>query len=188
MKIWVLKIKIYLSNGVIMDKKILYGLILLLTLSLSLGAVSASDNYANEAVGISLEAPANDVSIAESKTLSAYSTQEIENINDEAVGESKASSLLGVSNEEDILGNRTITPSGTTFKDIRDAIDNAIDGDIIDLGGLTYKGIYNKNLGTEGKYITIQNGIIDGINVNNNAQVDYGQVTFKNIHFKNFNY
>ena len=170
-----------------MDKKILYGLILLLTLSLSLGVVSASDNYANEVVGISLEAPANDVSIAESKTLSAYSTQEIENSNAGAVGESKASSLLGVSNEEDILG-KTITPNGTTFKDIKYAIGNSTDGDIIDLGGLTYTGLSNTNLKSQGKNITIQNGIIDGSMVNNNDQVDYSKITLKNIHFKNFNY
>ena len=161
-----------------MNKKILYGLILLITLSLSLGVVSASDNFANETIGVSLETPANDIQLEASGFNHASEIQGIENTN----SNSSNSNLLGVSNE-DVLG-KTITPSGTTFKDIRDAIDNAIDGDIIDLGGLTYTGIYNKNLGTEGKYITIQNGIIDGINVNNNAQVDYGQVTFKNIHFQ----
>ena len=165
-----------------MNKKILYGLILLITLSLSLGVVSASDNFANETIGVSLETPANDIQLEASGFNHASEIQGIENTN----SNSSNSNLLGVSNE-DVLG-KTITPSGTTFKDIRDAIDNAIDGDIIDLGGLTYKGIYNTNLETEGKYITIQNGIIDGINVNNNAQVNYGQVTFKNIHFKNFNY
>ena len=164
-----------------MNKKILYGLILLITLSLSLGVVSASDNFANETIGVSLETPANDIQLEASGFNHASEIQGIENTN----SNSSNSNLLGVSNE-DVLG-KTITPSGTTFKDIRDAIDNAIDGDIIDLGGLTYTGSYNKNLGT-GKYITIQNGIIDGINVNNNDQVDYGQVTFKNIHFKNFNY
>ena len=43
---------LYLWHGVIMNKKILYGLILLLTLSLTLGAVSASDDFSDiKAVG-----------------------------------------------------------------------------------------------------------------------------------------
>ena len=46
-----------------MNKKILYGLILLITLSLSLGVVSASDNFANETIGVSLETPANDIQL-----------------------------------------------------------------------------------------------------------------------------
>ena len=50
--------------GDIMNKKsIFYGLILLLTLSLTLGVVSASDNFANETVGVSLETPVNDVQL-----------------------------------------------------------------------------------------------------------------------------
>lgn len=51
----------------------------------------------------------------------------------------KKSPLLGASNN-DVLG-ATIRPSGTTFQDIRNAIQSANDGDIIDLGGLTYTGI-----------------------------------------------
>lgn len=50
--------------GYIMNKKsIFYGLILLLTLSLTLGVVSASDNFANETVGVSLETHVNDVQL-----------------------------------------------------------------------------------------------------------------------------
>ena len=47
-----------------MDKKILYGLILLLTLSLTLGAVSASDDFSNETLGVSLSAPVNDIELS----------------------------------------------------------------------------------------------------------------------------
>ena len=165
-----------------MNKKILYGLILLITLSLSLGVVSASDNFANETIGVSLETPANDIQLGASGSNHASEIQGIENTN----SNSSNSNLLGVSNE-DVLG-KTITPSGTTFKDIRDAIDNAIDGDIIDLGGLTYTGLSNTNLKSQGKNITIQNGIIDGSMVDNNAQIDYSKITLKNMHFKNFNY
>ena len=165
-----------------MNKKILYGLILLITLSLSLGVVSASDNFANETIGVSLETPANDIQLEASGFNHASEIQGIENTN----SNSSNSNLLGVSNE-DVLG-KTITPSGTTFKDIRDAIDNAIDGDIIDLGGLTYTGTFNKNLDSQGKNITIQNGIIDGSKLTKTDQVDYSKITLKNMHFKNFNY
>ena len=44
-------------------KSIFYGLILLLTLSLTLGVVAASDNFANETVGVSLETQVNDVQL-----------------------------------------------------------------------------------------------------------------------------
>ena len=165
-----------------MNKKIFYGLILLITLSLCLGVVSASDNFANENIGASLETPANDIQLDTSGANSAPEIQEIENTD---------SNLLGLSNE-DVLGNNPITPNGTKFSHIKEAIDNANNGTIIDLGGLTYTGTYNGNLQSKDKNITIQNGIIDGVNVKpykgKFQQINYAHITLKNIHFKNFNY
>ena len=161
-----------------MNKKIFYGLILLITLSLSLGVVSASDNFANETIGASLETPTNDIQLETSGSNSASEINEIENTN---------SNLLGLSNE-DVLGNNPIIPNGTKFSHIRDAIGNATNGTIIDLNGSTYTGTYNANLQSKEKNITIQNGIIDGSKIKNNAQINYMYVTLKNIHFKNFNY
>ena len=59
-----------------MNKKIFYGLILLITLSLCLGVVSASDNFANENIGASLETPANDIQLDTSGANSAPEIQE----------------------------------------------------------------------------------------------------------------
>ena len=61
-----------------MNKKIFYGLILLITLSLSLGVVSASDNFANETIGASLETPTNDIQLETSGSNSASEIKEIE--------------------------------------------------------------------------------------------------------------
>ena len=165
-----------------MNKKIFYGLILLITLSLSLGVVSASDNFANETIGASLETPTNDIQLETSGSNSASEINEIENTN---------SNLLGLSNE-DVLGNNPIIPNGTKFSHISDAIGNATNGTIIDLNGSTYTGTYNRNLQSIEKNITIQNGIIDGVDVKpfkgKFLQINYAHITLKNIHFKNFNY
>ena len=99
----------------------------------------------------------------------------------------KGESLLGASNSEDILGANTITPAGTKFYNIRDAIENADEGDIIDLGGLTYTGILASNLATS-KKVTIQNGIIDGTDVTSASQIRFDNVIIKDIHFTNFNF
>ena len=120
-----------------MNKKIFYGLILLITLSLCLGVVSASDNFANENIGASLETPANDIQLDTSGANSAPEIQESERTNSN-------SDLLGAANE-DVLGNNPITPNGTKFSHIRDAIAVCPDGGIIDLNGSTYTGTYNGN-------------------------------------------
>ena len=100
----------------------------------------------------------------------------------------KQESLLGATNGEDILrANRTITPAGTTFNDIRLAIESASEGDIIDLGGKTYNGTKAENLKTN-KKITIQNGTIDGVLVKDQYDMGFTGVTLKNIHFTNFHY
>ena len=161
-----------------MNKKIFYGIILLITLSLSLGVVSASDNFANETIGASLETPTNDIQLETSGSNSASEIKEIEKTN---------SNLLGLSNE-DVLGNPPITPEGNKFSDIAKEIKNCDNNSVIDLGNLTYTGIDNTNLQSTQKNITIQNGIIDGSKIENNAQIKYMYVTLKNIHFKNFNY
>ena len=93
-------------------------------------------------------------------------------------------SLLGASND-DVLG-RTITPAGTTFGNIRTAITQAQDGDIIDLGGLRYTGL-DANINTNGKKITIQNGIFDGSGITQRSQLNFAGTDVKNVEFTNFN-
>ena len=91
---------------------------------------------------------------------------------------------MGVANDEDVLGD-TITPGGTSFQSIREAIAAANNGDIIDLGGLTYTGAYHDY--NTNKNITIQNGIFDGSLVTQ-GHMSLTGVTLKNLHFTNFNY
>ena len=101
----------------------------------------------------------------------------------------KKSPLLGASNN-DVLG-ATIRPSGTTFQDIRNAIQSANDGDIIDLGGLTYTGI-NGVFNANNKIITIQNGFFEsdyieaglhGLTVKNVSFVRFDRFTIENSKF-----
>ena len=70
----------------------------------------------------------------------------------------KESSLLGASNNEEVLSD-TRYLSGNTFDDLQTAINNATNGDIIDLQGKTISG--NRSL-TCNKNITLRNGHLDG--------------------------
>ncbi len=78
-----------------MNKKaILYGLIFLTTLSLTLGAVSASD-FADEALGISLDTPVNDVQ-------TGVSNEEVSYTNTDTLLESSNEDVLEISMNEDV--------------------------------------------------------------------------------------
>ena len=106
------------------------------------------------------------------------------NLNDTIEVKSLNKNSLGASNDENVLG-ATITPSSTSFEAIRNAINNANDGDIIDLNGLTYHGTVGKII--TNKQITIQNGILDGRNIRSECKIEFTGVTLKNIHFTNYN-
>ena len=100
---------------------------------------------------------------------------------------SKRKSLLGASNNEDVLGANTITPTNQKFSDIGDAVVKADTNDIIDLAGKTYYGTNSGNLAIN-KQVTIQNGIIDGKDIINGKQINFEKVSLKNVTFINFHF
>ena len=187
-------------------------LIIALILALfSIGAVAAATENATLGSGdlnsVSYETPVSlsletettnvDSSASDGNQLSSQITDEENNIEDyksssddvnlndtiEVKSLNKKSSLLGATND-DVLG-ATITPAGNTFQHIRNAIGQAQNGDIIDLGGRTYTGS-NANFDTGGKKITIQNGVLDAIDAPA-MEVKLGGANIKNVHFTNFN-
>ena len=145
------------------------------SLDLGLINVDSSDSECNQT---SLEIVDN-VNASEDFNLSS------DDVNFNVIIEVKSvkKSLLGVSNNDDILG-RTIIPTGTTFDHIRQAINSARDGDIIDLGGKTYTGT-NANIQSS-KKITIQNGILDGSAAASDFHMNLPGVNVKNVEFTNF--
>ena len=64
-------------------------------------------------------------------------------IEEDVLNADNESNLLAASGSEDVLGIKTIVPSGEHCQDIRDAIDKADDGDIIDLQGKTFTIVDN---------------------------------------------
>ena len=158
---------------------------LIVAMIFSVGAVSAAENNLNATSSDLTQVPYEQVvSVAEptvqevetidletSDTKDTAVTNEITSGSDdlkstdstkESLKESKkGSSLLGVSNEENVLST-TIYPTGSAFSDIRDAIALANNGDIIDLQGNTFYG-FGGYIVCE-KAITIANGKLDGNN------------------------
>ena len=158
---------------------------LIVAMIFSVGAVSAAENNLNATSSDLTQVPHEQVvSVAEptvqevetidletSDTKDTAVTNEITSGSDnlkstdstkESLKESKkGSSLLGVSNEENVLA-ATIYPTGSAFSDIRDAIARANNGDIIDLQGNTFYG-FGGNIICE-KAVTIANGKLDGNN------------------------
>ena len=87
-------------------KSIFYGLILLLTLSLTLGVVSASDNFANETVGVSLETHVNDVQLeVNNEEVSKMDSNTLSDTKKENVSEMDSDTLLESKNEDVVLEN-----------------------------------------------------------------------------------
>jgi len=156
---------------------------LIVAMIFSVGAVSAAENNLNATSSDLTQVPHGQVvSVAEptvqevetidletSDTKDTAVTNEITSGSDdlkstdstkESLKESKkGNSLLGVSNEEDVLAT-TIHPTGSAFSDIRAAIARANDGDIIDLQGNTFYG-YGGDIICN-KHITIANGFLNG--------------------------
>ncbi|MER2013997.1 MAG: hypothetical protein ABS871_05050, partial [Methanobrevibacter sp.] len=100
-------------------------------------------------------------------------------------------SILGVSFDENILSAAPIVngsiiyPSGKTFQDIRDCIEIATDGNIIDLGGQTYRGTHTSfNVKNN---ITIINGILNP-SADARAGMGFTNCNLVNITFQNFYY
>ena len=85
-------------------KSIFYGLILLLTLSLTLGVVSASDNFANETIGVSLETHVNDVQLeVNNEEVSKMDSDTLLKSTNEDVSEMDSDTLLESANEDNVL-------------------------------------------------------------------------------------
>ena len=114
-----------------------------------------------------------------------------ENGSEKTLKNTNEKSLLGVSNEEDLLQQQIRKVSGNNFSDIKDVIDIADDGDIIDLGGKTYTN-YTKLYAytTEPvKSLTIINGTLDAQNfnfTNMNQGSRFKNCTLEDITFINF--
>ena len=190
-------------------KSILYILLLLIILSASIGIVCASEDIADSTTdsyspdeiviyegtsevssGASSDEAENDVSLGVTNDVS-FKENESKNTSQIASAESK--SLLGISNEEDyVLQARVIPVTGMWFGDVRNAIDQADNGDIIDLGGREIVGSYpngNPSISTD-KQLTFINGIFNAGNVtsiNINKRNFIQNCKFENITFKNFN-
>ena len=150
--------------------------------------VSVPDSTVQEVETINTETSADDTNVEKISS----SSDEIINVTDSNVKESlkmskKGGPVLGASNNNNVLGAQTIIPAGTTFNDIRIAINGSGNGDTIDLAGKTYNGTTPLNLQTN-KSITIQNGIIDGKDITNKKEIIFTNVVLKNIQFINFNY
>ncbi len=149
--------------------------------------VSVPDSTVQEVETINTETSADDTNVEKISS----SSDEIINVTDSNVKESlkmskKGGPVLGASNNNNVLGAQTITPNGTTFYNISQAISKAQDGDTIDLGGKTYNGTNPGNLGTD-KAITIINGVLNpsstvsaGFGINNCKLVN---VTFQNFYY-----
>lgn len=193
------------------SKSILYILLMLIILSVSISLVSASEDITDSTIGISSQ---QDEIIQEETLQVSYDTSydEISNersldekTNDISFGENKSEktslendvcesekSLLGISNGENhILQSNIIKVDGYYFSDVRNAIDDAGDGDIIDLEGKEIIGTVNGNPSiSTNKQLSFINGIFNAGNITSIplSKRNYIQnCNFENITFKNFN-
>ena len=178
-------------------KSVLYILLMLVILSAGIGMVSASediDDSAGDILSVRQDQITDEAILEVSyDTPDKEITNDIsfkENGSEKTLKNTNEKSLLGVSNEEDLL-QQTIIVSGTNFSDIKNAIETASDGDIIDLGGKTYTNYtnlyaYNPN---PVKSLTIINGTLDAQNFNftNLGQGSrFKNCTLEDITFINF--
>ena len=179
-------------------KSVLYILLMLVILSAGIGMVSASediDDSAGDILSVRQDQITDEAILEVSyDTPDKEITNDIsfkENGSEKTLKNTNEKSLLGVSNEEDLLQQQIRKVSGNNFSDIKDVIDIADDGDIIDLGGKTYTN-YTKLYAytTEPvKSLTIINGTLDAQNFNftNLGQGSrFKNCTLEDITFINF--
>ena len=178
-------------------KSVLYILLMLVILSAGIGMVSASediDDSAGDILSVRQDQITDEAILEVSyDTPDKEITNDIsfkENGSEKTLKNTNEKSLLGVSNEEDLL-QQTIIVSGTNFSDIKNAIETASDGDIIDLGGKTYTNYTNLYEYTTKpvKSLTIINGTLDAQNFNftNLGQGSrFKNCTLEDITFINF--
>ena len=147
---------------------------LFLILILSLGSISASEDLDNqlEDVDSSID---DDIGIADE----INSNNEI-NDNDDNIETNIDENILS---EED--PSNTITLNGGTFEDIQTAVNDASDGDTIELNG-TFESTGNligvdKNLTFQG----LQDAVLDGKKSSGIFNTNYKNVIFKDITFVN---
>ena len=179
-------------------KSVLYILLMLVILSAGIGMVSASediDDSAGDILSVRQDQITDEAILEVSyDTPDKEITNDIsfkENGSEKTLKNTNEKSLLGVSNEEDLLQQQIRKVSGNNFSDIKDVIDIADDGDIIDLGGKTYTN-YTKLYAytTEPvKSLTIINGTLDAQNfnfTNMNQGSRFKNCTLEDITFINF--
>ena len=179
-------------------KSILYILLMLVILSAGIGIVSASediDDSAGDILSVRQDQITDEAILEVSyDTPDKEITNDIsfkENGSEKTLKNSNEKSLLGISNTEDLLQQQIHIVSGNNFSDIKDVIDNASNGDIIDLGGKTYTNYTKLYEYTPGpvKSLTIINGTLDAQNfnfTNMNQGSRFKNCTLEDITFINF--
>ena len=98
------------------------------------------------------------------------------------------SNILGISNEDEILGAKDIYVKGDTFEDIQNAINGAETGDIIHLNGTYTNNLVkrieiNKNISIIGK----DNATLDAEGQSSIFYVNSSKINIQDITFKNGN-
>ncbi|SDA72906.1 anti-sigma factor domain-containing protein, partial [Methanobrevibacter millerae] len=174
------------------EKSILYILLTLIILSVSIGIVSANENITDSADDfLAIE---NDFLIEE-EAIEVTSENTFESNESEEIlvyENQKNEDLLGISMDEDsILQAKVIPITGNHFAHVREAIDKAGNGDIIDLQGKTIFAVQNGNSSiSTNKQLTFINGVFDAGNVSAidiNKRNFIENCNFENITFKNYN-
>ncbi|WP_295115891.1 CARDB domain-containing protein [uncultured Methanobrevibacter sp.] len=180
---------------------------LIVAMIFSIGAVSAAENIGNitssdftqvpheqvvsvveptvqEVETIDLETSDNtEIDQTMDITSSSDNLKSTDSIKNESLRENKkVGPVLGASNQEDVLSD-TIYVYGNTFSDLRTAISNARDGDIIDLQNQTIYGFGGQI--SFSKKITIANGALDGNSYLTNYKFEnciLENLTISNLH------
>ena len=176
---------------------------LMLIIIFSIGSVSAEEIVNSDFTGVSQisgEVAAvednqiiNDVN--QEIVYSNYSNNEKSQvpISNGEVGENIRENLLGLSlDEENALQYGDIIPfSGDHFRDLRNAIEKAKDGDTIDLEGKTIiaDSIGGNSKLTTDKHLTFINGVINSANVTTitvGMRSEFYNCIFENVTFINY--
>ena len=166
----------------------------------SVGAVAASENVTLESSDLTqvphepvVSVPDSTVLEVEAIDLETCTDDQVSSSSDEinvtgsvkeSLKKSNGDSLLGASDGEETLGS-TVYVDGNYFQNLRNAIDSASIGDVVDLEGKTIIGsnpVMNVN-----KRITIANGVLDAQFLGNAPRNSFNNVILNNITIINYN-
>ena len=152
---------------------------------MSMTGISASENVdQTDSLGLSIE---DNIETAEDELKIIRQTPgEVELKENE--NQTMNSNILGISNEDEILGAKDIYVKGDTFEDIQNAINGAETGDIIHLNGTYTNNLVkrieiNKNISIIGK----DNATLDAEGQSSIFYVNSSKINIQDITFKNGN-